>query len=494
MKIFETEKNLEKVIAANKSAAMLVPVKLTEEKTDLLIKSLENIKSRTVANKAADRKFSEALSKIAEIEHPDLMYGSAILVSTVMNKNDDVFLPNETWAARLTPINTPYNNDHVEFDIIGHIIAATTLDKEGNVIDGTEPPEYFDIEVDFVVYKSIFPEVAQDIYENAPLGKRFVSMEARFDDFDYAIVKGSKVELISRNEQTAFLTKYLRAYGGEGFYKEDRIGRVLRNFRFVGMGNVAVPANPASEYTKLENFELAAANKIVDDSKTILVINIKGKTMKVESLEKAEEVIAQLQAQIQNYETEKTQGEAAKKVESLENEKKSLTDQLNATSTKLEATEKSLKDATDKVTSTEAELAKIQAELKTKADELAKRDAEVKAAQRFEQLKTLGHEVAEDKKDNIKNMSDEAFASVIEYVKTLHANKEEKSETSEIADAEKEAQAKLEAAKAKDGKGVEDSVGEQETEAQRTQKTAEKVAAKLRDYRKRDLKSKKEKI
>jgi hypothetical protein len=185
MKIYRSEKSLETKLANKTKANLILPVNVIEDNTELFIDNLKTIHENKI-----DERIGKNLAKvIANDAHPDLMYGSAILVSTVMNKNDDVFLPEETWRARKTPINTPYNDEHVDTDIIGHIIAARPLDKDGNIIDATEPPNYFDIEVDFVVYKSIFPAIASDISEKGPKGEKFVSMEATFDDFDYALVE-----------------------------------------------------------------------------------------------------------------------------------------------------------------------------------------------------------------------------------------------------------------------------------------------------------------
>lgn len=65
----------------------------------------------------------------------DLYYLESVLVSTGWNKNDDVFDPNETWAARDTPEDKQFNFMHNEDDIIGHITGSYILDQDGNRID-----------------------------------------------------------------------------------------------------------------------------------------------------------------------------------------------------------------------------------------------------------------------------------------------------------------------------------------------------------------------
>ena len=72
-------------------------------------------------------------------------------------------------------------------------------------------------------------------------------MECLFAGFDYALVDpDGNHKVLSRDEQSAFLTKHLRAYGGTGKYEGYTIGRALRNISFSGKGLVAKPANPRS--------------------------------------------------------------------------------------------------------------------------------------------------------------------------------------------------------------------------------------------------------
>ena len=73
-------------------------------------------------------------------------------------------------------------------------------------------------------------------------------MECFFKGFDYGILnKGTgKYKILARNNETAYLTKYLRAYGGAGEHEDYKIGRVLRNITFSGKGYVDRPANEDS--------------------------------------------------------------------------------------------------------------------------------------------------------------------------------------------------------------------------------------------------------
>src|SRR4051812_46416319 len=109
MEIYKSELSIKDKVLASKTVGICIPIEVTEDKSDLLINSLENIKKN-----GCSASLTKALARITKGTHPELMYGSAILASTVMNKNDDVFLPQETWQARSTPINTPFNDDHID--------------------------------------------------------------------------------------------------------------------------------------------------------------------------------------------------------------------------------------------------------------------------------------------------------------------------------------------------------------------------------------------
>lgn len=184
----------------------------------------------------------------------DLYYIKSILVSTGWNKNDDVFDPNQTWAARSTPEDKQFNLMHNENDIIGHITGCYVVDRDGNKISATETeaaPSEFDIVTEAVIYNSwTNPENRErmsKIISEIEQGKWFVSMECLFAGFDYAVKDISgQTKVVSRSDESAFLTKHLRAYGGTGEYEGYQIGRLLRDISFSGKGLVSRPANPRS--------------------------------------------------------------------------------------------------------------------------------------------------------------------------------------------------------------------------------------------------------
>lgn len=200
---------------------------------------------------------STAANKNFELSH-DLYPTSSLLVSTVINNNDDVFLPVETWRARTTPIHHPDNIDHNEEDIVGHMLDAVCVDDDGNVIDDTtkeeDLPELFHIITSSVIYTKWSDKAKEtrilSLIQDIESGDKFVSMECKFRGFDYLLTDiedSSKGHIVvERNEKTSFLTKYLRIFKGTGVYQGKRIFRILRNLYFIGKGYVDNPGNPDS--------------------------------------------------------------------------------------------------------------------------------------------------------------------------------------------------------------------------------------------------------
>ena len=231
MHIYENEikDNLEELIKKNQSVAFSCLAEV--DKTD-------NIDEKALAG------------YIEGGRNYDLYHFKSILASVGVNKNDDYFLAKELWDAKNTPVNKPVNHGHNEKDIIGVILNSTAIDK-----DGIELKEYSDSINDIVTHavlwaywedenlKDKFFKTISKIESN----ELFVSMECLFKKFDYALAdQNGNVRIIERNKETSFLTKYLKIFGGEGVYNNDRIYRVLREFTFSGKGIVSKPANERS--------------------------------------------------------------------------------------------------------------------------------------------------------------------------------------------------------------------------------------------------------
>lgn len=183
----------------------------------------------------------------------DLYYIESVLVSTGWNKNDDVFTSQATWDARNTPEDKQFNFMHDENDIIGHITSSYVLTKDGKAVGDldSDRPDDFDIITQAVLYNSWTgednKERMQKIISEIEQGKWYVSMECLFSGFDYALINEKGIaKVLARDEESSFLTKHLRAYGGTGEYEGYKIGRALSNISFSGKGLVSKPANPRS--------------------------------------------------------------------------------------------------------------------------------------------------------------------------------------------------------------------------------------------------------
>ena len=125
------------------------------------------------------------LAKAENQDQIDLYYLQSVLVSTGWNKNDDVFDPQETWAARKSPEDKQFNYMHNEKDIIGHITANYAVDFDGNALaDDMNPevvPSDFNIITNAVLYTSWgdpqLKERMSRIIAEIEEGRWFVSME-----------------------------------------------------------------------------------------------------------------------------------------------------------------------------------------------------------------------------------------------------------------------------------------------------------------------------
>jgi hypothetical protein len=188
--------------------------------------------------KASSKNISdpEILSKILaeNKDQVDLYYLESVLVSTGWNKNDDVFMAEATWEARDTPEDKQFNFMHDENDIIGHITGSYVLTKDGKAVadDDKARPDEFDIITQAVLYNSWMGDDnrgrMEKIISEIEEGKWYVSMECLFAGFNYALIDSDgNAKILARDEQSSFLTKHLRSYGGTGEYEDYKIGQTL---------------------------------------------------------------------------------------------------------------------------------------------------------------------------------------------------------------------------------------------------------------------------
>ncbi len=327
----------------------------------------------------------------------DLYYMKSILASVGWNKNDDVFDAAETWKARSTPEDKQFNYMHDEKDIIGHITSSYIVDDIGNRVDdinqNNQLPVYFDVVIGSVLYTSWSDQSLKarmkDIINDIENGDTWhVSMECLFPAFDYALIdsKGES-KLIKREETSAFLTKHLRAYGGGGEYNGYKIGRLLRDFSFSGVGLVKKPANPRSV--------------ILNKSKSIFFNESKAEEITMQDdLEvlKAELAEAKKVADDMKKKVEDTKAETDTTVASILSQLAEAQEALAAEKTAKEKMAEEMKKMKEKAAMTEEEMIKMKKEkmmMKRKADLVEAGIAEAELEETCAKFESLTDEVFE---------------------------------------------------------------------------------------------------
>jgi len=416
MEIFrqEIEDGLAKAIASQTSVAYLSPVVSAKKNPHLNEKSIaEFIKA----------------SNLDRSDQMDLFNLSSILVSTGWNKNDDIFLAEEMWAARKTPEDKQFNYMHNEKDIIGHITGNYVVDFNGELIpddsDISDLPNQFNIITNAVIYKTwsdqeLRARMKEIITEIEEGGKWHVSMECLFPSFDYALqdAQGS-TKLVAREESTAYLTKHLRAYGGTGEFDGFKLGRVLRNLSFSGKGLVTKPANPRS---------------VILNEKSVSE-NIKEKQMDIEELK------AKLaKAELELAEAAKMNEEMKKKMKDKEDqESKATLAQLEEYKTAIAEKDQTLASLQEQISKLSQELADTKASVDTLKGEKEATEAKYNDMQKKMKMEKRKAQLAEagiDESDleetlaSVESLDDNSFDKIVAMMKKkMMAKKEMKDET-----------------------------------------------------------------
>lgn len=392
---------------------------------------------------------TKSLKALAALNDSDLYYVQSILVSSSWNKNDDIFDKEEVWAAKNTPEDKPTNLNHDENIIIGHITSNWPITDDGVLIDPGTPvenlPDKFHILTGSVIYKAYqSPELQERtsaLISEIENGQKYVSMECFFKGFDYGVISKTTGEykVIARSDETAHLTKYLRAYGGLGEHENFKIGRVLRQITFSGKGFVDKPANPDSiifntnlidEKTSLQN----QASEIIND------IEQKNKHLENSGVI-ANELVNENMETIQMNETETKLAELETALASKEQELA----QIVASVSECEALAATKEEEMEKK---EEEMQKMKAELdaanealaayKNKEEEMMKNE---KKNKRMASLLEAGVESAEadvllEKFESVDDSAFEAMTSVLAAKKAKPVMKEEKMDKKEKASEE----------------------------------------------------------
>lgn len=363
----------------------------------------------------------------------DLFYVKSVLVTTNWNKNDDVFDRDETWMAKSTPTHKPTNIEHDEKKLVGHITSCWAVDLDGEIIPENttidDLPDVYNLVTGAVIYKSWkdsdLSARAGQLIQEIEAGKKFVSMECMFTGFNYAVRKADgSCHAVARDENSAWMTKHLRAYGGTGEYEGCKIGRLLRNITFTGKGYVDRPANPDSiifNDASVFNFKGASKENPFISNGGVYLNSPKDNIIKESSM--ASEIDT-LKTQLDDAKTElKTVLESKATLEAqlakIDDEKSQaqITDlqaKVTNMTTELDTTKQSMVDATEKIAAGE----KTIGELTAKNTELtAKLETMVKAqvtASRISKLIEGGieREIAKKKVALYATLTDEQFNDI----------------------------------------------------------------------------------
>jgi predicted nucleic acid-binding Zn-ribbon protein len=365
---YELDNGLDQIIQTNASIAYvstIQPIKIDQDK---------KLELQTFLNSSAS----------ANPNQFDLYYLESILASVGWNNNDDVFDRFELWKARNTPVDKQFNFMHNEKDIIGHLTSSKLVDLHGKIILEDTPfdllPDVFDIVVGSVLYKRWSDQTLQErmskIIEEIEQDKWCVSMECLFKNFDYAIKKDDGFnKVLARNDETSFLTKHLRIYGGTGEYDGYKIGRLIKGFTFSGKGLVDNPANPRSHITNFN--KLSEKSSFVAAATTLKELKISNEEKKMANeLVYTQEQYNALKAELDHF---KSVSETATKneIDSLKAEISQLNDKVKQLSFELEASKEVSNAKEEKVLSLQKELDNTKVALADKEKSI--KEAEIKA-------------------------------------------------------------------------------------------------------------------
>jgi len=380
--------------------------------------------------------FPIEIAKAVNKDQNDLYYLESVLVSCGWNKNDDVFQTQATWEARNTPEDKQFNFMHDENDIIGHITGSYVLSKDGKAVsDDSEVPEDFDIITQAVLYNSWTGEENRErmskILSEIKDGKWYVSMECLFAGFDYALQdKDGNSKVLARGEESSFLTKHLRAYGGTGEYEGYKIGRALRNISFSGKGLVSKPANPRSV--------------ILAEERTIATFNVDNNSeLSIGEFQMSDVLTEQLADTKAQLEAAKAENQAIK-VKIEEAKDKEFATKVEAFEATADLSQAKIDELNESIKSTQAKVAELEDALATSQTELAsamKEVDEMKKKEKMEKRKAglveagLDEEEVTETLASFDALDDEAFEAIVAMMKKKatkkYADKDEKKKKDE---------------------------------------------------------------
>jgi len=224
----------------------------------------------------------EAASSVIDLpkegeKQPDLLYFSAIFVSSGENLNHAFFTPSELVKAEGTIVNKALDVEHKEEEIIGHIYERAFMDKDGNPLEledlasmekASLDSQEMHIAIAGIIYKNRFPDIAKEV----AAGKWKVSMEAYYQDYDVKVgdlvMSKKEAESLGLASDDSVLGKVAKVLKEGKEIAKGAVTRVLRGITFSGCGIVENPANPPSVI-----LETAKHKEKEDDTEVEIVLD-----------------------------------------------------------------------------------------------------------------------------------------------------------------------------------------------------------------------------
>lgn len=359
----------------------------------------------------------------------DVMPISSIFATNIWNRNDCIFTAGELirsyQSARYKPINWGHKGSETSGnENIGVMIRTSLLqgdiedlkefsEEDYDKVDEDSVDGKIHIRQDGIIWSAYFPSYASLIKKGKKNKSLFVSMECLFSDFAYGIrsSEGGKIQFIERNEDTAYLSKYLRCYKGPGKVsingKEMLIGRKPINPVFSGQGIVKNPANNKSgkKLSIIFNENSTYGYNSEDNNYSFGVNN----DMTVNEVEVLRQQLADMT---------KKYDEATKRIANLEESAvKAEVDKLKAENQELEAEKSQLDEKVKKLEedkkvleTTKAELEELKSKFEAASKELNDIRASEKARTRLSELQAVaGDKFTDNDLDDIKKWDDATF-------------------------------------------------------------------------------------
>jgi len=234
--------------------------------------------------------------------------------------------------------------------------------------------------------------------------------------------KEGQAKVLARTEDSAFLTKHLRAYGGDGVYEGYKVGRALKNIAFSGKGLVEKPANPRSIIIDKNSSKAF----VLEDTTSNFYIG----DINMSDTSTLESQIAELKTALAS--TEQENKEIKAKIEEAKD--KEFASQVQAFESQIEEKQASIAEMEETIKSTQAKVAELEDALAKSTQELTQATEAVaewkkkeKQQKRMASLVDSGldDEEAAESLASFDGLDDEAFESVVALMKKKYAKKEE---------------------------------------------------------------------